>query len=99
MPTRNVLLDALLQSDTTPLVGKTILFRYRASGSTTWTDAGTAVTGNDGHATLTVSLTVPATYDFRAEFAGDSDYEPSYVEVLNLNVKARTTITLTATPQ
>jgi len=99
MPARNVQLTATLTSDGTPVSGKTISFYYRVSGTTTWTSAGTGTTDANGNATVTVSLTVPQTYDFRAEFAGDADYEASYAEVLNYKVKAKTAITLTATPQ
>ena len=99
MPTRNVQLTATLTSDGSPLSGKTISFKYRVSGTTTWTDAGTATTNANGNATVTVSLTVPQTYDFRAEFAGDTDYEASYAEVTNYKVKAKTAIALTTTPQ
>jgi len=82
-----------------PVSGKTISFMYRVSGTTTWTNAGTATTDASGNATVTVALTVPQTYDFRAEFAGDADYEASYTEVDNYTVKAKTTITLTITPR
>jgi hypothetical protein len=99
MPTRNVQLTATLVSDSTPVSGKTINFYYRVSGTTTWTSAGSATTDTNGNATVTVSLTVPQTYDFRAEFAGDADYEASYAEVDNYTVKAKTTLTLTITPQ
>jgi len=99
MPTRNVQLTATLLSDGTPVSGKTISFKYRVTGTTTWTDAGTGTTDASGNATVTVSLTVPQTYDFRAEFAGDEDYEASYAEVTNYKVKAKTAITLTITPQ
>ncbi|MEM3975015.1 MAG: Ig-like domain-containing protein, partial [Ignisphaera sp.] len=98
MPNRNVRLEATLTSDTTPLAGKTIAFFYRTSGSATWTSAGTAQTGSDGKATVTVSLTAPQTYDFRAYFAGDDDYEASEAIVSNFKVKAATSITLTVTP-
>jgi hypothetical protein len=99
MPTRNVQLIATLVSDSTPVSGKTITFYYRVSGTTTWTNAGTGTTDASGNATVTVSLTVPQTYDFRAEFAGDSDYEASYAEVTNYKVKAKTAISLSTTPQ
>lgn len=98
MPNRNVRLDATLTSDTTPLAGKTIEFYYRVSGTTTWTSAGTAQTGSDGKASVTVSLSAPQTYDFRAYFAGDDEYESSEAIVSNFKVKAATSITLTVTP-
>jgi hypothetical protein len=99
MPARNVQLTATLTSDGTPVSGKTINFYYRVTGATTWTDAGAAVTDANGNATVTVSLTAPQTYDFRAEFAGDGDYEASYAEVDSYRIKARTTVTLTIAPQ
>jgi hypothetical protein len=99
MPTRNVQLRATLLSDNTPVSGKTISFKYRLTGTTTWTDAGTGTTDANGVATVTVSLTVPQTYDFRAEFAGDDQYEASSAEVSSYTVKAKTTITLTVVPQ
>jgi hypothetical protein len=71
---------------------------YRVSGTTEWTTIGTANTDNNGNATITVSLTVPQTYDFRAEFTGDDVYEPSYAEIDNYMVRAKTVITLTITP-
>jgi hypothetical protein len=99
MPTRNVQLTTTLVSDSAPVSGKTINFYYRVTGATTWTSAGSATTDASGNATVTVSLTVPQTYDFRAEFAGDADYEASYAEVDSYTVKAKTSITLTITPQ
>ena len=98
MPTRIVRLEAILTSDTTPISGKTIAFKYRPSGAGTWIDAGTEITDTNGKASLSVPLTVPASYDFRVEFAGDADYEASYAEVTNYKVKAKTTISLTVTP-
>ncbi len=99
MPTRSVLLQATLTTDGTALSGKTLSFYYRPSGTTTWTSIGTATTDINGNASVTTTLTVPATYDFRVEFSGDADYEPSYAEVDNYKVKAKTAITLTITPQ
>jgi len=98
MPNRNVQLTANLTADGSPVSGKAISFMYRVSGSTTWTTAGTANTDTNGNATITVSLTVPQTYDFRAEFAGDDNYESSYAETDNYKVKSKTSITLTNTP-
>jgi len=100
MPTRNVIIEATLtDSEYTPLANKSITFKYKASGTTTWTDAGTATTNQYGIASKTVSLSVPGTYDFRVEFAGDASYEPSYAEALNQTIKAKTIITITITPQ
>jgi len=102
MGTRPVLVKALLaDSGGTPLAGKPVNLYYRQSGSTTWLDIGTNphTTGSDGYASDTISVTVPANYDFRAEFPGDEDYEASYAELLNQKIKAKTVITLTITPQ
>ncbi len=100
MPTRNVDLVASLKDvDGNPLAGKTIYFYYRVSGQTDWTSAYSTVTGSDGVAVKTVTLTVPQTYDFKAEFQGDVDYDASFVEVLNYKIKAKTTIALTVTPK
>jgi hypothetical protein len=99
LPTRNVQLNATLVSDSTPLADKTITFMHKLSSETQWITDGTANTNSSGVATFTVSLEVPNTYDFRAEFAGDEDYEPSYAEVDNYRVKAKTTLTLVVTPQ
>jgi len=102
MTTRNVLVKALLvDSEGTPLPNKPVSLYYRQSGSTTWLDIGTNphTTGSDGYASDTISVTVPANYDFRAEFAGDEDYEASYAELLNQRIKAKIVLTLSITPQ
>jgi len=97
---RDVKLEATLtDADGNPLSGKTINFYYRLSGETTWTSAGSATTDSSGKASVTINLDVPNTYDFRAEFEGDDDYEPSSDELDNVKIKAKTTITLTVTPQ
>jgi len=97
---RSVVLQATLRDqNNSPIANKTIAFKYRTSGATTWTDGGTATTNSNGTASVTLNLAVPQTYDFRAEFAGDTDYEPSHAELLNQKIKAKTTITLTVTPQ
>ena len=83
----------------TGLPSKTISFYYRPTGATTWTSIGTATTDSNGYASVTTTVTAPATYDFRAEFAGDADWEPSYAEVLSFKVKGTTSISLTVTPQ
>jgi len=102
MATRPVLIRALLaDSEGTPLAGKPVSLYYRPSGSTTWLDIGTNphTTGSDGYVSDTISVTVPANYDFRAEFAGDDDYEASSAELDNQRIKAKTVLTLTITPQ
>jgi len=99
MGTRNVRMDATLTDNVgNPLAGKTITFKYKLSTATEWTTAGTANTGSDGKASYTVTLTVPNTYDFRAEFAGDAEYDASSAEVLNQTIKSGTILTLTITP-
>ena len=74
---------------------------YRPSGSTEWLEIGTNphTTDANGKVSDTVSLEVPGDYDFRAEFPGDDQYEASSAELTNQRIKAKTTISLTATPQ
>lgn len=99
MGTRQVKLVAVLKdSSGKPISGKTISFAYKTSGATTWTNAGTATTGEDGSASVVVSLNVPGTYDFQASFAGDNQYEAATATVTNYTVKDKTSITLTITP-
>jgi len=102
MPTRTVQVTATLtDSDGNPLSGKTINLYYRTSGSTTWNDLGTNphTTDANGQVIDTIDLTVPESYDFRAEFPGDDQYESSYAEQLNVTIKAKTQLSLTITPQ
>ena len=97
--TRDVKLEATLtDSEGSPLSGKTINFYYRLHGETTWSNAGSGTTDTNGKASVTVSLSVPNSYDFRAEFPGDADYEASSDEKDNVKIKAKTTVTLTVTP-
>jgi len=98
MVTRNVRLDATLLTDTTPLPGKSIEFFHKVAGAPTWVSDGTDMTDVDGVASKTISLDVPESYDFKAEFYGDVDYDPSTATVMNYRVKAKTALTLTATP-
>jgi len=100
MGSRQVKLTAVLKDSAgNALSGKTISFSYRTSGTTTWTSAGTATTDSTGTASVTVSLTTPGTYDFLAQFAGDSQYEAASAEQDNVTVKDKTSLTLTITPQ
>jgi len=101
MPTRTVQVTAkLTDTDGNPLSGKPIYLRYRPSGTTTWYDIGTNphTTDTNGEVTDTVDLDVPGTYDFRAEFPGDDQYEPSSATLTDQTIKAKTQITLTVTP-
>jgi hypothetical protein len=99
MGTRNVKMDVLLTDNANnPLSGKSITFKYKLSTATDWTTAGTQNTDTDGKASMTINLTVPNTYDFRAEFAGDTNYDASYDEELGLLVKSGTVLALTVTP-
>jgi len=101
MATRNVKVEATLKdSGGTPLAGKSVNLYYRVSGTTTWNNFGTNphTTDSKGVASDTQSLTVPQTYDFRAEFAGDAQYDASSAEQDNFTIKAGTTVTLTITP-
>jgi len=99
MGSRQVRLTATLKDSAgSPVPNKTIAFAYKASTATTWTSAGTATTGSDGTASVTVTVTTPGTYDFKAEFAGDDQYEASSATVTSYTVKDKTSITLTVTP-
>jgi len=102
MPTRDVLVEATLKdSDGNPLSGKSVNLYYKLSTETTYSDIGTNphTTDANGKASDTISLTVPETYDFKAEFPGDDTYEASSAELTNQTIKAGTTISLTITPQ
>ena len=102
MPTRTVQVVATLKdSDGNPLSGKSVNLYYRTSGETTWTDIGTNphTTDENGQVSDTVNVTAPGTYDFRAEFPGDDQYEASSAELTNQTIKAKTQITLEVTPQ
>jgi len=102
MATRTVQVTATLKdSEGNPLSGKDVNLYYRESGASTWNDIGTNphTTGANGQVTDSIGLTVPGTYDFRAEFPGDDQYEASSTELTNQSIKAKTQITLTATPQ
>lgn len=79
-----VRLEAKLTSDSELLSGKAIDFYYRQSGTTTWILISTQQTVN-GVATVTVTLD-PGKYDFRAQFAGDQDYEASEATVTNFTI-------------
>jgi len=83
MPARQVQLIATLTSDTTPLAGETIAFAYKPAGSDTWIDAGTAVTDQNGEASVVITLDVPSTYDFMASYAGSDVYDSSSAELTN----------------
>ena len=101
MPTRSVQVTATLKDiDGGPLSGKSVNLYYRASGETTWSDIGTNphTTDANGEATDTIDLSVPGTYDFRAEFPGDDQYEASSTELTNQAIKAKTQMTLEITP-
>jgi hypothetical protein len=99
MGSRQVKLTAVLKdSANNPLANKPIVFEYKASTATTWTSAGTANTDNSGTASVTVTLTAPGTYDFRASFAGDDQYEATEATVTGYAVKDKPYITLTVAP-
>jgi hypothetical protein len=99
MGSRQVRLTAVLKdSASNPLSGKTISFAYKQSTATTWTNAGTATTDSSGAASVTVTVATPGTYDFKASFAGDDQYEASDATITNYTVKDKTSITLTVTP-
>ena len=98
-PTRQVQLTATLtDQDNNPLANKTINFYYKPSSETTYTQAGSATTDSNGRATYTISVSVPGTYDFKAEFPGDDTYDASTAEVTNVTVKVKTYLTLSIQP-
>ncbi len=98
MSTRTVqLIATLTDSDGNPLSNKVIYFYYREHGASNWTELGTALTDQYGKAILEKDVEAPKTYDFKAEFKGDSDYEPSSAEVDNVHVKAKTVLKLEVT--
>jgi hypothetical protein len=100
MSTRQVRLTATLRdSANNPISGRQITFEYKLSTAATWTSAGSANTDNNGNASVTVSLSVPNTYDFRASFAGDNQYEEATATVTNQTIRARTSLTLNVRPQ
>jgi len=102
MPTRDVLVEAtLIDSDGNPLSGKPVNLYYKLSTEETYSDIGTNphTTDANGKASDIISLTIPETYDFRAEFPGDDQYEASSAELTNQTIKAKTQITLIITPQ
>jgi hypothetical protein len=99
MVNRDVKLEVTLLTDSTPLAGKTIHFYHKIAGAGEWTSDGTNDTDNDGYAYKTLSLTIPQSYDFKAEFEGDDSYDASQDTEMDYRVKGKTTLTLTVTPQ
>ena len=102
MATRDVLVEATLKdSEGNPLSGKSVNLYYKLSTEETYIDIGTNphTTDANGKVQDTISLTVPETYDFKAEFPGDDTYEASSAELTNQTIKAKTQITLIITPQ
>ena len=71
---RNVELEATLEGSVLP--NKPIKFYYRESGTTEWIYIDTVYTDSEGKARKIVSLN-RGTYDFKAVFEGDDDYEAS----------------------
>ena len=99
MGSRQVRLTAVLRDSAgNPLANKTISFEYKPSTAATWTSAGTANTDSSGTASVAITVTTPGTYDFRASFAGDNQYEATTATVTNYTVKEKTSITLTISP-
>ncbi|MCS7365846.1 MAG: hypothetical protein NDF54_10450 [archaeon GB-1867-035] len=78
---RNVELEALLQGSVLP--NKPIKFYYRPSGSAEWIYIDTVYTDSEGKARKIISLS-RGTYDFKAVFEGDDNYEPTFAEKLNI---------------
>lgn len=82
MPT--VRLTAVLTTNGANLANKVIHFYYRKTGSP-WVLVSSVATNANGVAQTDVELE-QGTYDFRAHFAGDDDYEPSEAVVYSFNV-------------
>ena len=98
MPTALLELKAILTDiENNPLAGKTVSFYYKPSTQTTWIFIESKSTDSSGTAVTTVTVTAPGTYDFKAEFAGDNQYDPSSAETTNYTVKVATKLTLTVT--
>jgi hypothetical protein len=70
-----VQVTAVLFAGDDPAPGQTLTLRIRTYGATTFADAGHAVTGADGVASLTVRLDRSATAQWT--YAGDADLGPS----------------------
>jgi len=99
MGSRQVRLTATLRDSAgNALANKSISFYYRTSGSTSWTSAGSANTDLNGNASVAVMVTAPGTYDFRAYFAGNDQYEAAEAVVTSYTVKDTTSLSLTVTP-
>ncbi len=95
MGSRQVRLIATLRDSRDNLLsGKLVRFEYKASAATTWISAGTATTGTDGRASVTVTVSTPGRYDFRATFDGDDMYEGSTTTLTNITIKEKTAIVL-----
>jgi len=78
---REVELEATLQGSVLP--DKPIKLYYRPSGSAEWIYIDTVYTDSEGKARKIISLS-RGTYDFKAVFEGDDNYEPTFAEKLNI---------------
>lgn len=93
MPT--VALKATLRTGTTPLPNKTITFYYRPSGGSYTQLGNPKTTDSNGIAISDQQSLASGTYDFRAVFAGDDNYDGSQAEVTGYVLqKLSTMITL-----
>ncbi len=94
-PTVSVTVTATLNDSAgNPLPNETISFSHKLSTDTTFTNDGTATTDANGNASVTLTLNAPASYDFMAAFAGDSNYLPSSATLTAIVIKAPTAITI-----
>lgn len=99
MTTRNVTLQSTLKdSSGIGVSAESIAFEYRLTGAPTYTSAGAATTNASGIASVTIALTVPNTYDFESNFAGDANYDASTASVNGFRVTGTTTLNLVVTP-
>jgi len=98
MGSRQVRLRARLVDETLAgIPNKPIKFYYRLTGGTEYALIDTVNTDQLGYAEVVVTVETPKNYDFKAEFEGDTDFEPATAEVSNYKVKVKTALTVTAT--
>ena len=85
----NLDLSALLVDASGPVVGVPIIFYGALSSAGSLSEIGTANTDSTGTATITAQVSSAGTYNFEADFVGDSSDLPS---------KAVATFTINVTP-
>ena len=99
LPNEEVQLTAHLEDDEgNPLSNKTIAFYSKKEGETAWLAQGTAATNDSGNASKILKLRA-GTYDFKAEFAGDSSYASSSDEELDFLLYVKTVESFTSSEE